>query len=99
MSDYINRQAAIDALGPEPIGYEDSIPDLARKLQWSNDVYAIKLVPSSDVRSIVFCKYCIHRKPCEYREEKTQKEKNFVCRIFDATTRDTDFCSFGEKKE
>ena len=99
MSDYINRQAAIDALGPEPIGYEDSIPDLARKLQWSNDVYAIQLVPSSDVRSIVFCKDCIQRKPCEYMKKKTRKEKIFVCSIFDATTKDTDFCSFGEKKE
>ena len=45
MSDLINREAAIDALGEEPLVWYDGEDELAERNQWRRDVDAIKAVP------------------------------------------------------
>ena len=48
MSDLISRQAAIDALGEEPlVWHEDDAGEVAERNQWRRDVAAIKALPSA----------------------------------------------------
>ena len=48
MNDLISRQAAIDALGEKPLVWDDlSDFDLGKAAQWSDDVDAIKALPSA----------------------------------------------------
>lgn len=49
MAEYIERQAAIEALGEEPENWIDAEFDLGTQDQWRWDVKAIKAVPSADV--------------------------------------------------
>ena len=50
MSDTISRQAAIDALGEEPlVWHEDDAGEVAERNQWRRDVAAIKAVPSAQI--------------------------------------------------
>ena len=50
MSDLIDRQAAIDALGEEPPVWYDGEDELAEREQWRRDVDAIKAVPSAQLQ-------------------------------------------------
>ena len=48
MNDLISRQAAIDALGEKPLVWDDfSDFDLGKAAQWSDDVDAIKALPTA----------------------------------------------------
>lgn len=47
MSDLIDRQAAIDALGEEPLVWYDGEDEIAEREQWRRDVNAIKALPSA----------------------------------------------------
>ena len=49
MTEYIDRQAAIEALVEEPENWIDDEFDLGTQDQWRWDVKAIKEVPSADV--------------------------------------------------
>jgi hypothetical protein len=51
MSDLIDRQAAIDALGEEPLVWYDGEDELAERNQWRRDVDAIKAVPPAQPES------------------------------------------------
>lgn len=46
-TDVISRQAAIDALGEEPLVWDDGEYELAERNQWRRDVAAIKGLPSA----------------------------------------------------
>lgn len=60
MSDLIDRQAAIDALGEKPLVWDDlSDFDLGKAAQWSDDVDAIKELPSAQPE-IIRCNVCRH---------------------------------------
>ena len=49
MDDLISRQAAIDALGEEPLLWtEDDAGEVAERNQWKQDVAAIKALPSAE---------------------------------------------------
>ena len=51
--DLISRQSAIDALGEKPLVWDDlSDFDLGKAAQWSDDVDAIKALPSAQPRWI-----------------------------------------------
>ena len=45
MSDLIDRQAALDALGEEPPVWYDGEDEIAERDQWRRDVAAIKALP------------------------------------------------------
>ena len=48
MDDLISRQAAIDALGEEPlVWHEDDAGEVAERNQWRRDVAAIEALPSA----------------------------------------------------
>lgn len=49
MDDLISRKAAIDALGEEPLVWnEDDAGEVAERNQWKLDVAAIKALPSAE---------------------------------------------------
>lgn len=49
--DLISRQTAIDALGEEPLVWnEDDAGEVAERNQWKRDVAAIKSLPSAERR-------------------------------------------------
>lgn len=53
MADYIERQAAIDALGERPMVWtEDNEYDLGCASQYDSDRLAIETVPSADVQPV-----------------------------------------------
>ena len=52
MTDLIHRQAAIDALGDEPLVWYDGEDEIAERNQWRHDVAAIKALPSADVQPV-----------------------------------------------
>jgi ribosomal protein S27AE len=47
MSDLIDRQAAVDALGEKPLAWTEDEYELGLQQQWEADVDAIKAVPSA----------------------------------------------------
>ena len=57
--DLIDRQAAIDALGEEPMVWMDSDYELAERNQWNMDKLAIETVPSAQPE-IIRCRDCEH---------------------------------------
>lgn len=51
-TDTISRQAALDALGEEPlVWHEDDAGEIAERNQWRRDVAAIKKLPSAQLES------------------------------------------------
>ena len=51
--DLITRQAALDALGEEPlVWHEDDAGEVAERNQWRRDVAAIKALPSAQPQRI-----------------------------------------------
>lgn len=57
MDDLISRQAALDALGEEPLVWHEGEDEIAERNQWRRDVNAIKAVPSVQP-DIIMCKDC-----------------------------------------
>lgn len=54
----IDRQAAIDALGEQPMVWTDSDYELGRQNQYDSDVSAIQNVPTIEAIEVVRCKDC-----------------------------------------
>ena len=89
MSDLISRQAAIDALGEKPLVWDDlSDFDLGKAAQWSDDVDAIKALPSAQPE-IVKCRECKHM----------QKDEIFhQCWCNGNMVKLDDYCSYAERR-
>lgn len=101
MVEYVDRQAAIDALGERPMTWTDSDYELGCADQYDSDKLAIKAVPSADVVEVVQCKDC--RYGHRYFDIIYDTTDSWVeCRNPDGLNRDTSedsFCSYGERKE
>lgn len=57
-NDTIGRQAALDALGDEPMVWNDTPEEIAERNQWKRDVEAIKAVPSTQSERWDTCFSC-----------------------------------------
>lgn len=92
MAEYIEREAAIDAIMSEP-------PD-AHYPQWYAD--KIKAIPAADVAPVIFCKYC-KRYHAVIIDEKTGEIGDWgICdqpwRNEGYDVNETDYCSSAEPK-
>lgn len=91
MADYIDRQAAIDAMGEELLVWNDTIETLdqyavGERNQWWRDMRMLESLPSADVVEVVRCKDCKHA------------DEYYHC-IFSTIWNDKNhFCSYGERK-
>ena len=87
MSDYIERQAAIDAVRET----FKRIPTTAIRA-----MDTIKALPSADVIPVVRCK------DCEWAMKSTDLSGWYMCKCeeaFDYYAKPDDFCSYGKKRE
>ena len=92
MAEYIEREAAIDAIMSEP-------PD-AHYPQWYAD--KIKAIPAADVAPVIFCKYCKHYHAVITNEKTGEIGDWGICdqpwRNEDYDVNETDYCSSAEPK-
>ncbi len=92
--DCIDRQAAIDALGEKPLVWDDlSDFDLGKAAQWSDDVDAIKELPSAQPE-IIRCRDCKY-----YADNSVPQEQMYVCDLDGYRWSPDSYCSFAERKE
>ena len=87
MAEYIERAAAIKALGERPLNWDDK-PDEVQAV-WDYDLHrsAILSVCAADVAPVVRCRECIHR-------DGTPGQPNILC----FQMKDDDFCSYGDRR-
>ena len=95
MSDLISRKLAIEALGEEPMVWnDDDAFALGKRNQWVCDVEAIKGVPSAEPK-IIRCKDCKHW-------AHIKRTKRYWCQtddgLFDLNPSPDDFCSRAERR-
>lgn len=85
MAEYIEREAAEDAVGEA-------------HLKGLNPVWAVRDVPTADVVPVVRCKDCVHwdDDPDTYGADYGPKGK--CMKSFETMCAD-DFCSYGERKD
>lgn len=96
MADYIDRQAAIDALGERPLNWDDNEFDLGLVAQFDADRRMIEAVPSVDAVEVVRCKDC---KWYELFYTLNGNEFRCCCRESKDSLRNSDdYCSYGELK-
>ena len=92
MAEYIEREAAIDAIMSEP-------PD-AHYPQWYAD--KIKAIPAADVAPVIFCKYCKHYHAVIIDEKTGEIGDWGICdqpwRNEGYDVNETDYCSSAEPK-
>ena len=92
MAEYIEREAAIDAIMSEP-------PD-AHYPQWYAD--KIKAIPAADVVPVIFCKYCKHFHAVIIDEKTGEIGDWGICdqpwRNEGYDVNETDYCSSAEPK-
>ena len=92
MAEYIEREAAIDAIMSEP-------PD-AHYPQWYAD--KIKAIPAADVMPVIFCKYCKHYHAVIIDEKTGELGDWGICvqpwRNEGYDVNETDYCSSAEPK-
>lgn len=85
MSDYISREAAIEAM------YKDA-EEHPGHVFWVTQLEALRNIPAADVRPVVLCRDCKHNNAC-----LTQAFVEDESRVpFD---RSAFFCADGEKRE
>ena len=83
MAEYIERQAAIEALGEEPEIWCETDEEAATRNQWERDKVAIEAVPPADVRPVVFCRDCFANGLCSVQDalfdNDLDKAEGFYC--------------------
>lgn len=91
MSDYISRQAAIDAINGAT---NDSIAE-----QQAIDILCdLALLPAADVVEVVRCNECIHN--VGIRDNTEFYDKDIVCDYWESDgLYSTDFCSYGKRAD
>lgn len=101
MSDYISRQAAIDALGEKPFAGTGDEYDYEQGLQnqWERDVVAIKILPYAQPE-IIRCKDCKYAhltndgKSCKYCDQFTDDYGQVMEMYFDSDF----YCGYAERR-
>lgn len=89
MTDYISREAAIEALCCDCSATGDCRPG-----ERCVDYMRIKAIPAADVREVVYCKDCRHRDPEDHKCDCGGTERQGCPFKVD----DDYFCAYGEKQ-
>ena len=97
-TDCISRQAAIDALGEEPLVWCDGEDEIAERNQWKCDIEAIEQLPPIQPE-IVRCKDCKHWKDSDgvFRRGTGAESKCplNLHQVYEGTF----YCGLGERKK
>lgn len=96
MSDYISREETLKRLCKDVCNVSDCQCDEIRCEEW----FVIHDIPAADVRPVVCCCDCKHFQinisPSGYLPQGVPE---WECRNWCRATDQTDFCSYGEKRE
>lgn len=88
MKEYIEREAAIQALGDEPeMWYERDPVEIQEQNDWNYYKHCIEAVPAADVVEVVRCKNCFYYKPFS------------ECNNTGSTVKPDDYCSYGARMD
>lgn len=60
MTDYISREAVIEALGEEPFGWAGTDAELQAMLDWKQFKAMVESISAADVVPVVRCNDCKH---------------------------------------
>ena len=103
MKEYIEREAAILALGDEPVVWDDYDMDgRAQSYAWSSHKLGIERVPAADVAPVVRCKECRHSSLPSGFTQRYGEPGTLSCHYGPCNRRNVkedDFCSYGQRKE
>ena len=92
MKEYIEREAAILALGDEPVVWDDYDMDgRAQSYAWSAHKRGIERAPTIDAVPVVRCRECAHSQ--EYLDEE------LFCLCFQDVVPLDGYCHKGDQKE
>lgn len=95
MSDYIERQAVIDAIHCDiTITGRQNAELVASTIGAFVD--RVKAMPAADVVQVVRCKDCKH---FYFADNRIPQEQRYVCEISGEIWKPDSFCSYGERKE
>ena len=100
MSDYISRQAAIEAIANEVEPFVIIEPGttcvIGAGVKEADVFSKLESLPSADVVQVVRCKDCEHY---YFADNRIPQEQRYVCEISGEIWKPDSFCSYGERKE
>ena len=87
MTEYIKREAAIEAA----------------KHAWAKGIDPVQymdIIPAADVVEVVRCRECVHWKPIGSKAGNSFSDMEYIggCEFTKYCCRESDFCSYGERK-
>lgn len=100
MAKYIEREAILDLLKNK---YQDM--SAMPSSYYKGFQYALKTIekikPAADVSPVVRCKECKHWKPSGSKAGNSFSDMEYIggCEFTNYCRRESDFCSYGERKE
>ena len=94
MTEYIKREDAIDAV----LDTYYNTPDI--DLSGERLEAAILNIPAADVVEVVRCRECVHWKPIGSKAGNSFSDMEYIggCEFTKYCRRESDFCSYGERK-
>lgn len=100
MPDYIERRKAAEIVCDIVCGKDKGLCVSTPDKCWQGHMKKLYEIPAADVAPVVRCRECKH-----YREHRTKKYGNLICRCMrmgkydmDYPVRPDDFCSYGERR-
>lgn len=92
MKEYIEREAAIKAI-------ENDCSELVYYTK-EDAIQCVKAIPAADVVEVVRCRECVHWKPIGSKAGNSFLDMEYIggCEFTKYCRRESDFCSYGERK-
>lgn len=89
--EYIERESAIEAIMSDPLD--------AHYPQWYAE--KMKSIPAIEAEPVVRCKECKHWKPSGSKAGNSFSDMEYIggCEFTNYCRRESDFCSYGEKRD
>lgn len=92
MAEYIEREAAIKAI-------ENDCLELVYYTK-EDAIQCVRAIPAADVTEVVRCRECVHWKPTGSKAGNSFSDMEYIggCEFTKYCRRESDFCSYGERK-
>ena len=92
MAEYIEREAAIKAIKN----------DCLELVYYTKEdaIQCVRAIPAADVVEVVRCRECVHWKPTGSKAGNSFSDMEYIggCEFTKYCRRESDFCSYGERK-
>lgn len=90
--EYIERETAINAI-------ENDCLELVYYTK-EEAIQCVKAIPAADVTEVVRCRECVHWKPTGSKAGNSFSDMEYIggCEFTKYCRRESDFCSYGERK-